>query len=109
MDVKRFDIAASEASELIKALAHPARLRIVCALAGQECSVTSLAETVGVTISTVSRHLVLLRKDRIVTARRSHQTVFYSLSDENIGKFVIILAETFCSATPPKKPKGPTL
>jgi len=108
MDVKRFDIAAAEASELIKALAHPARLRIVCALAGQECSVTGLSETVGVPISTVSRHLVLLRKDRIVKARRSQQTMFYSLSDENIGKFVVILAETFCSATPPKRLKGQT-
>lgn len=108
MDVKRFDIAAAEASELIKALAHPARLRIICALAGQELSVTSLAETVGVPISTVSRHLVLLRKDRIVQARRFHQTMFYSLSDDNVGKFVAILAETFCSAAPPKRLKGQT-
>jgi ArsR family transcriptional regulator, virulence genes transcriptional regulator len=100
MDVKRFDIAAAEASERIKALAHPARLRIVCALAGRERSVTSLAESVGVPISTVSRHLVLLRKDQIVKARRSRQTMFYSLSDETIGRFVAVLAETFCSAAP---------
>jgi ArsR family transcriptional regulator, virulence genes transcriptional regulator len=108
MDVKRFDVAAAKASELIKALAHPARLRIVCALAGQESSVTGLSETVGVPISTVSRHLVLLRKDRIVKARRSRQTMFYSLSDENIGKLVAVLAETFCSAPPAKKLKGQT-
>ncbi len=41
MDVKGLDIdlidsAADEACDLIKALAHPARLRIVCALSGRE-------------------------------------------------------------------------
>jgi ArsR family transcriptional regulator, virulence genes transcriptional regulator len=106
MDVKRFDVAAAKASELIKALAHPARLRIVCALAGQESSVTSLSQTVGIPISTVSRHLMLLRKDRIVKARRFHQSMFYSLGDESIMKLVAVLAETFCSDMPPKRLKG---
>lgn len=103
MDVKRFDIVAAEASDLIKALAHPARLRIVCALARKEYSVTCLAESAGASVSTVSRHLVLLRKVRIVKARRFQQTMFYSLSDENIGKFVAILAATFCAVAPPKR------
>ncbi|HUO53654.1 MAG TPA: metalloregulator ArsR/SmtB family transcription factor [Rhodoblastus sp.] len=105
MDVKhfeltRFDSAADEACDLIKALAHPARLRIVCALSGQECSVTGLAEIAAVPISTISRHLALLRKDRIVKARRARQTVYYSLKDETIGKFVATLAETFCAINP---------
>ncbi|WP_296708038.1 metalloregulator ArsR/SmtB family transcription factor [Rhodoblastus sp.] len=100
MDVKQFDLAAAQASDLIKALAHPARLRIVCALSGRECSVTDLAEIAGVPVSAISRHLALLRKDRIVKARRARQTMHYSLSDARIGKFVAVLAETFCPAPP---------
>lgn len=106
MDVKGLDIdlldsAADEACDLIKALAHPARLRIVCALSGRECNVTTLAQAAAVPISTISRHLALLRKDHIVKTRRSRQTVFYSLSGANVGKFVSTLAETFCAAAPP--------
>jgi ArsR family transcriptional regulator, virulence genes transcriptional regulator len=106
MIVKQFELelfgsAADDACDLIKALAHPARLRIVCALSGHECCVTSLAEIAAVPITTISRHLALLRKDRIVKTRRARQTVFYSLNDENVGKFVDILAETFCAVAPP--------
>jgi DNA-binding transcriptional ArsR family regulator len=100
MDVKQFDLAAAQASDLIKALAHPARLRIVCALSGRECSVTGLAEIAGVPVSAISRHLALLRKDRIVKARRARQTMYYSLGDARIGKFIVTLAETFCPAPP---------
>jgi ArsR family transcriptional regulator len=109
MDVKRFDIAAAQATDLIKALAHPARLRIVCALAGRESSVTGLAEIAGAPISTISQHLALLRKYQIVKARRARQTVFYSLGDAKIGKFVATLAQTFCAAAPPTpRSKGKT-
>jgi DNA-binding transcriptional ArsR family regulator len=105
MDVKRFELAAAQASGIVKALAHPARLRIVYALIETEICVTGLAEIAGVSASTVSRHLTLLRKDRIVKARRERQTMVYSLSDARIGKFVSILAETFRVSTQSQKQK----
>lgn len=105
MDVKRFELAATQVSDLIRALAHPARLRIVCALVGSEMCVTGLAEIAGVSATAASRHLMLLRKDRIVKARRVRQTMYYSLGDARIGKFVATLAETFCATTASQKSK----
>ncbi len=105
MDVKRFELAAAQASGIVKALAHPARLRIVCALVGSEICVNGLADIAGVSASTVSRHLTLLRKDRVVKARRERQTMVYSLRDDRIGKFVTILAEIFCAPATSQKPK----
>jgi ArsR family transcriptional regulator, virulence genes transcriptional regulator len=96
MDVKRFDTAAEEASEFVKSLAHPVRLRVLCALAAQECSVTMLAAAAGTSMSAVSRHLALLRKDHIVKSRRERQTIFYALANANVGKIVATMAETFC-------------
>lgn len=87
-----------ENSDLIKALAHPTRLRIVCALAERERSVTQLLNAAGAPISAVSRHLALLRKVRIVKARRARQSMFYSLGDAKIVAFVAVLTETFCAA-----------
>jgi ArsR family transcriptional regulator, virulence genes transcriptional regulator len=101
MDVKRFDIAAGKASEFVKSLANPTRLRILCVLAARECSVTVLTEAVGAPMPTISRHLSLLRKDHIVKKRRMRQTIFYSLSDSRIARIVEILGETFCKVETP--------
>jgi ArsR family transcriptional regulator, virulence genes transcriptional regulator len=105
MDVKRFELAAAQASGIVKALAHPVRLRIVCALVGSDVCVNGLADVTGVSASTVSRHLTLLRKDRVVKARRERQSLVYSLRDDKVGKFVTILAEIFCAPATSQKPR----
>ncbi len=100
MEVKPLDAAAAELSEKIKDLAHPARLRIVCALARGEATVSSLAESTGTPIPAMSRHLALLRRGGIVTARRAQRTIVYALDDSRIARFVSALAEIFCAAGP---------
>jgi DNA-binding transcriptional ArsR family regulator len=110
MEVKRFDQAAVRVSDFVRSLANPTRLRILCALVTRECSVTILAAATGASMSQVSRHLALLRKDHIVKARRERQTVFYALADDTTGKFVATLAEAFCrreSQTPSPGPFHP--
>jgi ArsR family transcriptional regulator, virulence genes transcriptional regulator len=111
MDVKRFDLshldlAAARASDLIKALAHPSRLRIVCALAQRERSVTELAEIAGAPVATISRHLARLRRERIVKARRARQSLLYSLGDDRVAKLVTALVATFCAADIKSKRKS---
>ena len=96
MDVKQFDRAAVKVSDFVRSLANPTRLRILCALVARECSVTTLATVTGASMSQVSRHLALLRKDHVVKARRERQTIFYALADDTTGKIVATLAEAFC-------------
>ena len=62
--------AADDASELLKALANRHRLLILCQLIDGERSVGQLAEFLGIRDSTVSQHLALLRRDRIIAGRR---------------------------------------
>jgi len=64
---------------VIKALAHPTRLFLVEELCGQELCVCDLAERVGSDISTVSKHLALLRQAGIVQADKRGKQVFYRL------------------------------
>lgn len=66
--------------EVLKALAHSSRLYIVLRLAGGERSVGDLTEEIGADISTVSKHLALLRDTGIVSDRREGQTVLYNLA-----------------------------
>ena len=91
--------AADEACDLIRALAHPARLRIVCALSGRECCDEAGGNRRGSDLGHFApSRLAAQGPDRQGAACR--QTVFYSLCDAKIGKFVAVLAETFCASRP---------
>ena len=71
--------AADVAVELLQSLGNRSRLMIMCQLLEGEKSVGQLAEFLQARESTVSQHLALLRKDRLVTTRRDGQTIFYSI------------------------------
>ena len=66
-------------AEVLKALANESRLMIVDRLNRGECSVGELTEMVGSDVSTVSKHLALLRAHGIVEDRREGSMVFYRL------------------------------
>ncbi len=66
-------------AKMLKALAHESRLMIVDRLSRGECSVGELRDLVGGDLSTVSKHLALLRAHGIVEDRREGTTVFYRL------------------------------
>lgn len=64
---------------VLKALGHPARLFMVDALAQQERCVNELTQMVGLDVSTVSKHLVVLKAAGIVRDERRGKQVFYTL------------------------------
>ena len=55
-----------EASEMLKALAHPARLAILAGLLKDECNVGRIQETLRLPQSTVSQHLRVLKDKGII-------------------------------------------
>lgn len=71
---------ADEAAALLKALAHPARLRVLCQLVEGESSVGGLQPITGLSMSALSQHLGVLREMKLVTTRRESQTIHYSLA-----------------------------
>jgi len=74
-------------ARVIKALAHPTRLALVDALARRERCVCDLAKMAGADMSTVSKHLSLLRSAGIVTDRKRGLQVFYRLCCPCITNF----------------------
>jgi len=66
-------------AKIIKALAHPTRLFLVDELSRQERCVNELTEKVGVDMSTISRHLALLKDAGIVKDEKRGSQVYYSL------------------------------
>ena len=74
----REDVFKQQA-RVLKALANDSRLRIVDRLSRGEASVGQLTEVVGSDISTVSKHLSVLRAHGIVDDRRDGNIVYYRL------------------------------
>lgn len=74
------------ASEVLKAIGDPTRIRILSALraVGSLC-VCDLAEIAGISESAVSHQLRLLRSLRLVAARKEGRQVFYSLTDDHVS------------------------
>jgi DNA-binding transcriptional ArsR family regulator len=83
MDDQRYRARA----EIIKAMAHPSRLAMIDALAEGELCVCELQRIVGSDMSTVSKHLSVMRNAGIVTDRKRGLQVFYRLRVPCIVQF----------------------
>ena len=67
-------------ARVLKALAHPTRLLVVDALTEGERSVGELRDLVGDDLSTVSRHLAVLRDAGLIVAEKRGNQVFHALT-----------------------------
>jgi DNA-binding transcriptional ArsR family regulator len=77
-------------AELFKALAHPARVRVLELLTEGERSVGALAKQSGLEPSHLSQHLTLLRRAGIVDSRRVKNTVLCSLRDPETADLLAV-------------------
>ena len=88
---------ASHACELLKAMANEWRLMILCHLSEGEKTVSELQGLLGLGQSALSQHLAVLRREKIVKARKHAQSVSYSLSGDEATRVMETLHEVFCS------------
>ncbi len=75
-------------AEFFKALAHPARIRILEILTEGEQSVGELVPQVGLEASHLSQQLGVLRRASLVTARKSGNNVYYRLADRRLARLL---------------------
>jgi ArsR family transcriptional regulator len=74
-------------ARIVKAMAHPTRLFIVDELSRGERCVCELTEMVGADMSTVSKHLAVLRGAGIVEDDKRGSQVYYSLKCPCVLRF----------------------
>ncbi len=80
-------------SEILKALAHPVRLRMVEGLIYNECNVNKIVKALKIPQSTASQHLALLKARGIVQTRKEGVKTCYRVLDARISKLVKILGK----------------
>jgi ArsR family transcriptional regulator, virulence genes transcriptional regulator len=96
IDAESMKSGADMASELLKSLSNRYRLLILCRLSDGEHSVGQLAEFLGIRDSTVSQHLALLRREKIIAGRRDGQTIWYRIESAPARAVISTLYDSFC-------------
>lgn len=86
-----------EAVHVLKFLANPKLLPILCRLGEEEVSAGELAAYAGLTPSALSQHLRRLKDEGLVEARRDHRHLFYRLTDKNVRRITLLLQKLYCA------------
>lgn len=97
MNLEQMQASAEKAAELLRAMSNKHRLLILCMLNDKELSVSQLNQQVNIPQSTLSQHLSVLRKDGLVNTRREAQTIYYSLSSEEVKAVISTLYRLYCA------------
>ncbi|SFK05447.1 ArsR family transcriptional regulator [Methylophaga sulfidovorans] len=98
IDSIAIDNDIERAAFALKAMSHPLRLKILCAIGENELSVQDIVEQVGTTQSNVSQHLAKLREKEILMSRRDANRIYYRVNDERTLRLIEMMREVFCSA-----------
>ena len=87
------------AAYALKAMSHPLRLKILCAVGAGEMAVQDIVANVGTTQSNVSQHLAKLRDKEILDSRRDANRIFYRVKDDRTLRLIEMMRDVFCSQT----------
>ena len=92
------DEKVEEVSHLLKLMAHPMRLKLLCHLIEGEKSVLEIAELCDAPQVATSQALAKLKADHLVECRKEGQFVYYRIADERIGQMMTAMRKIFCGS-----------
>ena len=96
IDLESMHEAALDASRLMKALANPDRLMLLCQLSQGEMSVGELEAALGIPQPTLSQQLTVLRDEELVETRREGKYIYYSVRSAQALAVLEVLYDQFC-------------
>jgi len=97
LDLDHMLAAAAEASRLMKVLANPDRLMLLCQLSQGEHNVGELEAALGITQPTLSQQLTVLREEALVSTRREGKHVYYRIDSPQALAVIRTLYQQFCA------------
>lgn len=81
---------------LLKTMAHPIRLKILCLLLDEEMTVGEIRDQVKTTNANVSQHLTILRNKDIISFRKEANFIYNMISDGRMHELISKMKELFC-------------
>lgn len=97
IDLSMMHASAEKACGLLKVLANPDRLLLMCQLSQGELSVSDLEEQMGIRQPTLSQQLGVLRDNELVATRREGKSIFYSIESKEAIAVMNVLYDQFCA------------
>ena len=96
-ELSEMQSGAAKACRLMKVLANPDRLMILCQLSQGEKRVGELEEILAIAQPTLSQQLTVLREEALVSTRREGKHIYYTLCSPQAFAVMQVLYEQFCN------------
>lgn len=78
--LRKLKANAAERAVIVKAMAHPTRLLVMEALMGGEQCVNDLTDMAGCDITTLSKHLAVMKRAGLLACKKRGLNVYYQIS-----------------------------
>ena len=86
-----------DVARLLKSIAHPIRLKILCLLQDGELSVGDLLTAVQTTNGNLSQHLAILRHQGIIVSHKEANFIYNRIADPRILSLMRGMQSLFCN------------
>lgn len=96
LELTHMQNGADQACKLMKVLANPDRLMILCQLSKGELRVGEIEEQLGIVQPTLSQQLTVLRDEALVSTRRDGKNIYYQLDSPQALAVIKTLYKQFC-------------
>lgn len=96
MNLEKMKTQCSEVTTIMKAMAHPQRLMIMCHLSEGEKNVGELLELCDISQSQISQFLNRMQRERLLKLRKEGNFSYYSIADKKVMKLMQSLQKIFC-------------
>jgi DNA-binding transcriptional ArsR family regulator len=97
-DQSTSDEDAALTANALKAMAHPIRWKILCALGERELTVREIMDRVGTSQSNVSQHLEILRNKNILSSRKDGNRVYCRVRNKQLQMLIENMRNVLCVA-----------
>ena len=87
---------AVQAAALLKVMANPDRLLLLCQMVEGERSVAELGEATGLQQPSLSQQLAVLRREGLVETRRDGKFIHYRVASPAVLALLTTLYQQFC-------------
>lgn len=91
------NVSFKKEAEILKALGHPVRLKILCGLFSGECNVKNLQECLNIPQATLSQHLAILKSVNVIEGERDGNQVIYKITSPFGNRLIKLLNEEYFS------------
>lgn len=86
-----FDFDAEKGASILFAFSLPVRQKALRLMAEREWDVSSLADALGISHASMSQHLSIFRRLKIVTTRRDRQWIYYSAPSNEVRVMIELI------------------